>query len=113
MQTGQHVQLVEAATGELLQMVRHAWVVRLSTKQCTIRLAHKVLSMKSQQVVHVIMIFVLQVAVGLSRTTCGSEPRWDDAGWQHSHESGALNAAHRRWVPGHDSWMARFYRVLP
>ncbi len=66
MQTGQHVELVEATACELLQVVRHAGLVRLATEQRTIGLAHKVFAVKPQQIVHVIMIFVLEVSVGLT-----------------------------------------------
>lgn len=64
MQASQHVHLVEASACELLQVVRHAWVIRLATKQRSISLAHEVFSVKPQQVVHVIMILMFQVSVG-------------------------------------------------
>ena len=72
MQTGEDVYLVKATTGETLEMMGHACLVRLATQNGAIGIADKLVSVKPQKVVYVIVVLLLPVTVGLSSDGC----RW-------------------------------------
>src|SRR5688572_30591723 len=67
MQAGENVDLIEATARESFHVMRHAWTVGLSTQKRAISITHEIFAMKSQQVVHVIMVAGLEMTVGWTR----------------------------------------------